>query len=116
MPMVVTDPSIDGNPIVYVNQSFIDLFGYTREEVLGQNDFFLTAPDAGPEAERLIRAAMQADEPLTLEVSLRANDGREIWTAQFVSPVHDEQGRVIQHFASFGTSPAASELSVALSA
>ncbi|WP_134499944.1 PAS domain-containing protein [Microvirga pakistanensis] len=40
MPMVVTDPTVDGNPIVYVNQSFIDLFGHSREEVLGQNYFF----------------------------------------------------------------------------
>ncbi|MEZ0171185.1 PAS domain-containing protein [Microvirga sp. TS319] len=88
-------------PIVYVNQSFVDLFCYSREEVLGQNYFFLTGPDTNPEVERHIRAAMQADAPLTLEVSLRAKDGREVWTAQFVSPVHDEQGRVIQHFASF---------------
>jgi PAS domain-containing protein len=27
MPMVVTDSTIVENPIVYVNQSFIDLFG-----------------------------------------------------------------------------------------
>ncbi len=26
MPMVVTDPTVSGNPIVYVNRSFIDLF------------------------------------------------------------------------------------------
>jgi PAS domain S-box-containing protein len=101
MPMVVTDSTIDGNPIVYVNQSFIDLFGYSRDEVLGQNYFFLTGPDTDPEVEKLIRAAMQADESLTLEVSLRAKDGRDVWTAQFVSPVHDERGRIIQHFASF---------------
>lgn len=101
MPMVVTDPTIDGNPIVYVNQSFIDLFGYSHDEVLGRNYFFLTGPDTNPEVERHIRAAMKADEPLTLEVSLRAKDGREVWAAQFVSPVHDDQGRVIQHFASF---------------
>jgi PAS domain S-box-containing protein len=101
MPMVVTDPTIDGNPIVYVNQSFIDLFGYSRDEVLGQNYFFLTGPNSDPEVEKLIRAAMQADESLTLEVSLRAKDGREVWAAQFVSPVHDDQGCVIQHFASF---------------
>jgi PAS domain S-box-containing protein len=101
MPMVVTDPTIDDNPIVYVNQSFIDLFGYSRDEVLGQNYFFLTGPDTDSEAEKLIRAAMQADEPLTHEVSLRAKDSREVWAAQFVSPVHDENGRIIQHFASF---------------
>lgn len=101
MPMVVTDPKIDGNPIIYVNQSFINLFGYSREEVLGQNYFFLAGPDTDPEVERHIRTAMMADESLDLEVPLRAKDGREVWAAQFVSPVHDDQGRVIQHFASF---------------
>ncbi|WP_262029187.1 PAS domain S-box protein [Microvirga sp. Mcv34] len=101
MPMVVTDPTVTGNPIVYVNQSFIDLFGYSHEEVMGQNYFFLTGPDTDPEVERLIRAAMIVDEPLNLEVQLRAKSGREVWVAQFVSPVHDNQGCLIQHFASF---------------
>ncbi|MEZ0167863.1 hypothetical protein [Microvirga sp. TS319] len=44
---------------------------------------------------------MIADEPLNLGVQLRATSGREVWAAQFVSPVHDGQSRVIQHFASF---------------
>ncbi|MGO4389477.1 sensor histidine kinase [Microvirga sp. 2YAF29] len=101
MPMVVTDPTVDGNPIVYVNQSFIDLFGHSREEVLGQNYFFLTGSNTDPDVERHIRAAVRADEPLNLEVQLRAKSGRLVWVAQFVSPVHDDQGRVIQHFASF---------------
>ncbi|MBL0405636.1 PAS domain-containing protein [Microvirga aerilata] len=101
MPMVVTDPTVDDNPIIYVNQSFIDLFGYSREEVLGQNYFFLTGTNTDPEVERHIRAAMKADEPLNLEVQLRSKSGREVWAAQFVSPVHDDQGHVIQHFASF---------------
>jgi PAS domain S-box-containing protein len=101
MPMVVTDPTVDGNPIVYVNQSFIDLFGYTREEVVGQNYFFLAGPETDPEVEKFIRTAMVADESLNLEVLLRAKSGREVWAAQFVSPVHDDHGRVIQHFASF---------------
>jgi PAS domain S-box-containing protein len=101
MPMVVTDPTVDDNPIIYVNQSFIDLFGYSREEVLGQNYFFLTGTNTDPEVERHIRAAMKADEPLNLEVQLRSKSGRDVWAAQFVSPVHDDQGRVIQHFASF---------------
>ena len=101
MPMLVTDPTVDGNPIVYVNQSFIELFGYTREEVLGRNYFFLAGPNTDPAVERHIRAAMKANEPLNLEVSLRAKDGRVVWAAQFVSPVRDAKGQVIQHFASF---------------
>ena len=101
MPMVVTDPTVEGNPIVYVNQSFIDLFGYTGEEVLGHNYFFLAGINTDPDIERNIRAAMTAEEPLNQEVLLYAKSGREVWTAQFVSPVHDGKGRIVQHFASF---------------
>ena len=101
MPMVVTDPTVSGNPIIYVNEAFIDLFGYTRDEVLGQNYFFLAGPSTDPVIERNIRAANTADRPLNQEVLLYAKSGREVWTAQFVSPVHDDKGRIIQHFASF---------------
>jgi PAS domain S-box-containing protein len=101
MPMVVTDPTISGNPIIYVNEAFIGLFGYTREEVLGQNYFFLAGANTDPVIERNIRAANTADRPLNQEVLLYAKSGREVWTAQFVSPVHDDKGRTIQHFASF---------------
>jgi PAS domain S-box-containing protein len=101
MPMVVTDPTVNGNPIVYVNQSFIDLFGYAPDEVLGQNYFFLAGNNTDPEVETAIRAAMTADEPLNLEVLLYAKSGREVWAAQFVSPVHDDSGAIVQHFASF---------------
>ena len=101
MPMVVTDPTVIGNPIIYVNEAFIDLFGYTRDEVLGQNYFFLAGTNTDPVIERNIRAANTADRPLNQEVLLYAKSGREVWTAQFVSPVHDDKGRIIQHFASF---------------
>ena len=101
MPMVVTDPTVSGNPIIYVNGAFIELFGYTREEVLGKNYFFLAGTNTDPVVERNIRAANTADRPLNQEVLLYAKSGREVWTAQFVSPVHDDKGRIVQHFASF---------------
>jgi len=101
MPMVVTDATVDGNPIVYANQSFIDLFGYTREEILGQNYFFLAGTNTDAAVEENIRAALTAQEPLNQEVLLYAKTGREVWAAQFVSPVFDDKGRIVQHFASF---------------
>jgi len=84
-----------------VNQAFVDLCGYAREEVLGQNYFFLAGTNTDPEVESRIRAAMRAEEPLNQEVMLYAKDGREVWAAQFVSPVRNADGIVIQHFASF---------------
>ena len=69
--------------------------------MLGQNYFFLAGANTDPEVESRIRAAMRAEEPLNLEVMLYAKGGREVWAAQFVSPVRDADGHIIQHFASF---------------
>lgn len=37
MPMVVSDPRQPDAPIVLANQAFLDLTGYTSDEVLGRN-------------------------------------------------------------------------------
>lgn len=37
MPMLVTDPGVAGNPIIFANAAFLELSGYAMEEILGQN-------------------------------------------------------------------------------
>lgn len=37
MPMLVTDATLPGNPIVFANQSFVDLSGYSMDDLLGQD-------------------------------------------------------------------------------
>lgn len=41
VPMVVTDPRIAGNPIIYANAAFLQMSGYEQDDVLGQDYFFL---------------------------------------------------------------------------
>lgn len=100
MPMVVTDPHVADNPIIYANGSFLEMCGYGLEEVLGQNYLFLAGPLTDPELERRVKAAMSARQDLVEEVRFYRKDGRAIWVAAFVSPV-TEGGRIVQHFASF---------------
>jgi PAS domain S-box-containing protein len=100
MPMVVTDPGVEGNPIVYANAAFLDLCGYGMEEVLGQGYMFLAGADADPATADRIAAAVSARRALVEDVPFRRKDGRGIWVAAFVGPVV-EDGRVVQHFASF---------------
>lgn len=99
MPMVVTDPTIADNPIVYANPAFLELCGYGMEEVLGHNYHFLIGPNTDPEARRRIDRAVSAREDVAEEVLLYTKDGREIWVSMFVSPVV-EDGRIVRHFAS----------------
>jgi PAS domain S-box-containing protein len=100
VPMVVTDPTIADNPIIYVNDAFVRMCGYDRNETLGQDYFFLIAQQADPDVADRVRSAMAAEQDFIEEVPFRAKDGREVWVSMFVSPVK-EGGRVVQHFASF---------------
>jgi PAS domain S-box-containing protein len=100
VPMVVTDPQITDNPIIYANDAFVQMCGYERDEVLGQDYFFLIGQQAGPEVAGRLGTAMAARRQFIEDVPFRIRDGREVWVSMFVSPVV-EDGRVIQHFASF---------------
>ena len=97
--MVVTDPQIAGNPIIYVNDAFMRMCGYEQDDVLGQDSFFLLGQHASPEVAGRVEAAMAA-RTFIEDVPFRTRDGREVWVSMFVSPVV-EDGRVVQNFASF---------------
>lgn len=100
MPMVVTDPQIEGNPIIYANPAFLELCGYPAEEVLGHTIMFLAGSGTDPDTAGRIQAAMSARRTLTEDVRIYRKDGTALWVAAFASPVM-EGGRVVQHFASF---------------
>jgi PAS domain S-box-containing protein len=100
VPMVVTDPSVADNPIIYANAAFLEMCGYDREEALGQNYYFLVGKHADPEVAARVEAAMTARRQFIEDVPFHAKGGREVWVSMFVSPVI-EDGRVVQHFASF---------------
>ncbi len=102
MPMLFSDPHLPGNPIIYVNDSFLSLTGYDREEVLGQSYHFLMGAETGPDARAQIEAAFRSrlygGYP---EVRYYRKDHSSFWAVVFIGPVLDANGDVAQHFISF---------------
>jgi PAS domain S-box-containing protein len=101
MAMVFTDAKASDNPIIFANDSFIKLTGYRREEVLGQSFNFLMARGADPDALAAIEGKFNDQSSDDPEIRYRRKDGSVFWATVFVSPVHDEAGDIVQHFASF---------------
>ena len=101
MPMLVTDATLPGNPIVFANRSFLNLSGYTTEELLGQDAHFMNGEDTDPAAIRQYQAAMKAGRDETLEIVQYRKDGTPFRAMMFASPLDDGQGRVINHFLSY---------------
>lgn len=100
MPMAVTDPRQPDNPIVLANQAFLDLTGYSADEVIGRNCRFLQGRDTSAQTIAEIRAAVAEQREFTLEILNYRKDGTEFWNELHVSPIHDDDGDLLYFFAS----------------
>lgn len=101
MAMVFTDAKEPANPIIFVNDAFLELTGYDREEVLGQSFNFLMARGTDSDSLARIEVAFAGQYTGGSEICYRRKDGSEFWSAILVSPVRDDSGNIVQHFASF---------------
>jgi two-component system, cell cycle sensor histidine kinase and response regulator CckA len=98
----ITDACQDDNPIIHVNRGFLEITGYSREEVLGRNCRFLKGPKTDPAALEQVREAVRAGRSCVVELLNYRRDGTTFWNALSLSPVHDEAGR-LTHFVSVQT-------------
>ena len=101
MAMVFTDAKESNHPLIFANDSFLQLAGYNRKEVLGQSFDFLLGRPADPAALAQVEAAFAGSSESEFEICFRRKDGTTFWAAVFISPIRDKSDDVVQHFASF---------------
>jgi PAS domain S-box-containing protein len=95
--ITIADASSPDRPLIYVNEGFERLTGYTAGEVLGRNCKFLQGPEADADTVTAMRSAMQAGRDCTVEIRNRRKDGSLFWNRLSITPVRDEAG-TITHF------------------
>jgi len=101
MAMMFTDATAPGNPIIFVNDSFLALTGYERREVLGKSFDFFLAHVADAKEQAAIDAEFANKSENGCELECRRRDGSTFWVGLFVSPVRNEQAKIVQYFVSF---------------
>lgn len=100
MPMLITDPSLPDNPIVFANDAFLRLTGYSREEVVGHNCRFLQGPETDPADIAKLRDAIARQSQIEMELINHRKDGSRFYNRVLISPVFDEGGHLTYFFAS----------------
>jgi len=90
----LSDPSQEDNPLIYVNEGFVELTGYSREEAIGRNCRFLQGESTGEETVATVRQAIKATEPVSVEIRNYRADGTEFWNHLRIAPVRDTDGTV----------------------
>ncbi|AWN39949.1 PAS domain-containing protein [Methylobacterium durans] len=100
IPMIITDPRQHDNPIIFVNDAFTKLTGYTRAEILGRNCRFLQGPKTPREDVARVRDAIDRRVPIELDLINHRKDGEIFWNRLLIAPVFDDDGALTYFFAS----------------
>ncbi|TKX62235.1 PAS domain S-box protein [Halorubrum sp. ASP1] len=92
--ITITDPEQEDNPMVYVNDRFVEMTGYDREESIGVNCRFLQGPDTKEASVQELREAIDAEESTSVELLNYRKDGTEFWNRVSIAPISDADGTV----------------------
>ncbi|MCQ4332159.1 PAS domain S-box protein [Natronomonas sp. F2-12] len=92
--IVLVDPNREDDPITYVNDRFLGMTGYDREEAIGRNCRFLQGPETRADPVAELRGAIEEGESTTVELRNYRKDGEMFWNQVTISPIRDESGEI----------------------
>ena len=100
MAMTLTNAKVKYSPIVFANDSFLKLTGYTREEVLDRPIIEILTDMTDSAATKRIETALAQGFDGTLEIECRRKDGKSFLAAIYMSAIRDKADKIDQHFIS----------------
>ena len=95
--LIITDPGLPDNPMIYVSPGSERMTGYGADEVLGRNCRMFQGDGTDPAAVTRLREAIRTGEPCTVEMLNYRKDGTSFWNELSISPVRDADGQ-LTHF------------------
>jgi len=92
--IAITDPDREDNPMIYVNDRFVEMTGYPREEAVGRNCRFLQGEETSEESVAELRRTIDAEEATTVELKNYRKDGEAFWNRVSIRPLSGDDGTV----------------------
>jgi PAS domain S-box-containing protein len=96
--VTITDPNLPDNPLIFVNEAFTELFGFTSEEVIGRNCRFLHREDKEQIALDEIRTAIKDKKDVTVTLRNYTKEGELIFNEVTISPIFDKKTEKLKYF------------------
>lgn len=93
--VVITNPRLPDNPMIFISDEFEKQTGYSPEEVLGLNCRFLQGPETDQKAIEAIRAALDAESEITVDILNYRKDGSKFWNRLRIRPLYGDDMRVM---------------------
>jgi PAS domain S-box-containing protein len=95
--ITITDPDREDNPMIYVNEGFEALTGYSEAEAVGRNCRFLQGEETRDEPVGEMQKAVEDARPVSVELRNYRKDGSGFWNRVSIAPVRDDDGTVTNY-------------------
>ncbi|MBK1703026.1 PAS domain-containing protein [Halochromatium glycolicum] len=95
--VTLSDPDLPDNPIVYANDVFERMTGYSQDEIIGRNCRFLQGDDHDQPELAEIRAALTEQRPVEVTLRNYRKDGSLFYNRLSIRPLLDPDGEVIYY-------------------
>lgn len=97
--IIVSKTDLKGH-IMYTNDAFIDISGFTEKELLGQPHSMIRHPDMPRCIFKLLWASLHAKREIFAYVVNMCKNGDHYWVLAHVTPTLDETGNVTSYHSS----------------
>lgn len=93
--VVITNPALPDNPMIFISDEFEKQTGYSPKEALGRNCRFLQGPETNPGAVNAIRRALESESEITIDILNYKKDGTKFWNRLRIRPLYGDDGNVM---------------------
>jgi len=93
--VTISDPEREDNPIIYFNEEFQSLTGYS--DVIGENCRFLQGEKTDPETREELREAIDEQHPVSVDILNYRKNGQKFWNRVDIAPINDDDGSVTNY-------------------
>ncbi|MDE3144364.1 MAG: PAS domain S-box protein [Bacteroidota bacterium] len=93
--IVITEANtieLPGPTIIFVNDAYLKMTGYKREEILGKNPRILQGINTDRNELKRLRNALENNLPCRVELINYKKNGEEFWSSVAISPVKNHEG------------------------
>ncbi|KAG8468046.1 hypothetical protein KFE25_007098 [Diacronema lutheri] len=90
--IVISDMSIPGNPMFFINQEFTRITGYRKREAQGRNCRFLQGPKTEPASVAVIQDTLRRGVDCYVRITNYRKNGETFQNLLSMRPVHDSNG------------------------
>lgn len=94
---VITDPLLPDNPIVYASQGFLELSGYSMDEVVGRNCRFMQGPETDQAQVLRLRQGIYEGVDTSACLLNYRKDGSTFFNQIFIAALRDINMKIVNY-------------------